>query len=278
MDKEKEIFLKKKTNFIRDEVLRVAISNGAGHIAPSLSCVDILTALYYNCMSYNAQNTLWEDRDRLIFSKAHGAYALYAILVDLGIIPKGDWDNFYIEGKSKLWGCVERRLEYGLEVGCGSLGHGLPIAMGIAFAAQVQKKPYFVFCVVGDGELEEGTNWEALQFGIKKGLKNLIIIVDNNRLAAMDFLTDIMDREEGDLIKRFQGFGLSPIICPGHDIVRLVDCIQAAKTSKEEGPKIIVAKTIKGFGLKCMENVPKFHFRIPSEEDLKKGKTYDSEY
>lgn len=277
MNEEKEKFLRKKANYIRDEVLRVAIPNGAGHIAPSLSCVDILTALYYDCMSYDPKNTFWEERDRLVFSKGHGHYALYAILADLGIVPKKEWDNFYIEGKSELRGCVEQKLEYGLEAGCGSLGHGLPIAVGIAFGAKLQKKSYYTFCVVGDGELEEGTNWESLQFGVKHGLKNLIVIVDNNRLGAMDFLTNIMDREEGDLIKRLRGFGLSPVVCPGHDVVKLVDFIQRAKTSLEDRPKVILAKTIKGFGLKCMENVPKFHFRIPTEEDLKMGKTYESE-
>lgn len=269
--------LRKKANFIRDEIIRVAVPNGAGHIASSLSCVDILTALYYDCLSYNPKNTLWEERDRLIFSKAHGAYALYAILADLGAIPKEEWENFYLEGKSKLWGCMEQQLEYGLEAGCGSLGHGLPIAVGIAFGAQLQKKPYYTFCVVGDGELEEGTTWEALQFGVKHGLKNLIVIVDNNGLAAMDFLTDIMDKGRGDLIKRFQGFGLSPVVCPGHDVAKLADCIQTAKISSENRPKVIVAETIKGFGLKCMENVPKFHFRIPTEEELNMGKTYESE-
>lgn len=277
MNKEKEIFLRKKANYIRDEILRVAIPNGAGHIASSLSCVDILTALYYNCMSYNPRNPLWEERDRLVFSKAHGVYGLYAILADLGIMPKKEWDNFYIEGKSKLCGCVEQELEYGLDAGCGSLGHGLSLAVGIAFGAQLQEKSYYTFCVIGDGELEEGANWEALQFGVKHNVKNLILIVDNNRLGAMDFLINIMDREEGDLIKRLRGFGLSPIVCPGHDIVKLVDCIQSAKVSSEDGPKVIVAATIKGFGLKCMENVPKFHFRIPTEEDLKEGKTYESE-
>ncbi len=277
MDKEKEIFLRKKANYIRDEILRVAIPNGAGHIAPSLSCVDILTALYHDCMSYDPRNTFWEERDRLIFSKAHGAYALYAILADLGVIPKEDWDNFYIEGKSKLCGCMEQRLEYGLEAGCGSLGHGLPIAVGIAFGARLQKKPYYIFCVVGDGELEEGANWEALQFGVKHGLKNLIVIVDNNRLAAMDFLTNIMDREGRDLIKRLRGFGLSSFVCPGHDAVKLAGCIQEAKVSSQDLPRVIVADTVKGFGLKCMENVPKFHFRIPTEEDLNMGKTYESE-
>ncbi len=277
MTTEKEKFLRKKANFIRDEILRVAISNSAGHIASSLSSVDILTALYYDCLTYQPKNPLWEKRDRLIFSKAHGCYGLYAILADLGVIPKKEWDNLNIEGKSKLHGCVEKHLEYGLEAGCGSLGHGLPIAVGLAFGARLQKKSYYTFCVVGDGELEEGTTWEALQFGIKHGVKNLIVLVDNNRLGAMDFLTNIMDRKEGDLIKRLQGFGLSPVFCPGHNVVKLADCIRQAKSSLEQSPKVILAKTIKGFGLKCMENMPKFHYRVPTQEDLKMGKTYESE-
>ena len=153
MKKEKGTFLRKKADYVRDDILRVAIPIGAGHIAPSLSCVDILTALYYDRMSYDSKNTRWEDRDRLIFSKAHGAYGLYAILADLGILPKKEWDNFYVEGKSKLMGCLEQQLDYGIEAGCGSLGHGLPIATGIAFGAQLQKKSYYTFCIVGASAL-----------------------------------------------------------------------------------------------------------------------------
>lgn len=274
MDKEKEQFLNKKANYIRDEIIRVAIPNKAGHIASSLSTVDILTALYYDRMSYNLNNPLWDDRDRLILSKSHGCYALYAILADIGFIPKEEWNNFNIKGKSTLHGCVERKLKYGLEAGSGSLGHGLPIAMGLAFGAQLQKKKYYTFCIVGDGELEEGTTWEAIQFGVKHQVKNLIIIIDNNRLAAMDFLVNIMDRNDRDLLKRLKGFGLSPIISPGHDVVKLANYFKKAQLSKAKIPKIIIAKTVKGFGLKCMENVPKFHYRVPTTKDLKKGKNY----
>ncbi len=270
--------MRKKANYIRDEIMRVAMANGAGHIAPSLSCVDILTALYYDCLSYDPKNPLWEERDRLIFSKAHGCYGLYAILADLGVIPKEEWDNFYIEGKSALCGCSEKKTEQGLEAGCGSLGHGLAIAVGLAFGAKLQNKNYYTFCLAGDGELQEGTSWEALQFAVKHDLRNLIVIIDRNGLQAMDFIINVMDRKKEDLIKRLQGFGLEPVVCPGHDALKLVDCFKAAKESSEEGPKVVVAETIKGFGFKCMENVPKFHFRIPTEEDLKMGKTYESGY
>ncbi len=270
----KKKFLKDKANFTRKEMIEIAIRNGAGHIAPSLSCVDILVALYYDCMSYNPKDPSWEDRDRLIFSKGHGCYALYAILADRGILPEKEWKHFYTS-YSSLPGCVERKVEYGLEAGCGSLGHGLPIAVGLAFGAQIQQKDYYTFCIVGDGELQEGSTWEALQFAVKHKVQNLIIIIDRNRLQAMDFVINILDRERGDMIRRLRGFGFLPVVCPGHDVIKLSDCIRTAKSSSEERPKVIIAETVKGFGLKCMENIPKFHFRIPTDEELSMGRTYE---
>lgn len=274
MNINKAKFLKQKANFIRDEVINVAVRNKAGHIAPSLSCVDILVALYYYAMRYKPQDPLWEERDRLIFSKGHGGYALYAILADLGVIPKDEWQEFYT-GRSSLPGCIEQKPEYGLEAGCGSLGHGLPIAVGLAFGAHLQKKNYYTFCIVGDGELQEGSSWEALQFAVKHEIKNLIIIVDRNRLQAMDFIINILDRERKDIVKRFRGFGLLPVVCPGHNINKLIKCIRQAKSFGRKTPKVIIAETIKGFGLKCMENVTKFHFRIPTDEELSMGRTYE---
>jgi transketolase len=266
--------LLRKANQIRDEVIKVAVKNKAGHIAPSLSCVDILVALYYRVMSYKPKDVLWEGRDRLVFSKGHGCYALYAILADLGILPKKEWKNFY-SADSSLLGCVERRPEYGLEAACGSLGHGLPIAVGIAQGAKLQNKEYHTFCIMGDGEMQEGTTWEALQFAVKHELGNLIVIIDSNRLQAMDFIINILDREERDKIRRLKGFGLSPVICSGHDVIKLAKCIQFTKQSSKRIPKVIIAQTIKGFGLKCMENVPWFHFRVPTDEDFFMGKSYE---
>lgn len=267
--------LKKKANNIRDEVIEIAISNKAGHIAPSLSCVEILVALYYHSMSlYGPEDHQWEERDRLVFSKGHGCYALYAILADKGLLPKEEWRHFYTD-KSSLFGCMERRPDYGLEAGCGSLGHGLPMAVGIAFGAKLQNKKYRTFCIIGDGEMQEGTTWEALQFALKHELNNLTVIIDANRLQAMDFITNILNREIKDDISRLRGFGLSPIVCPGHNIDRLVNSIAAAQALPDNKPKVVFAETIKGFGLKCMENVPKFHFRIPTEEELSMGRSYE---
>ncbi len=269
--------LKKKACRIRTEVIDVAVQNDAGHIAPSLSCVDILVALYYNSMSHRPGNLAWDGRDRLIFSKAHGCYALYAILADLDNMPKKEWKRFYT-CKSTLSGCAEKRPEYGIEASSGSLGHGLPIAAGIALAAKLQKKRHHTFCLIGDGEMQEGTTWEAIQFAVKHELNNLTIIVDENRLQAMDFIVNIMDIQVKDKIRKLRGFGLSPIICPGHDVLKLAKVTGSAKRSSGIVPNVIIAQTTKGFGLKCMENVPKFHFRIPTKEEMCLGSSNDYGY
>lgn len=269
--------LKKKADQIRHEVIEVSICNKAGHIAPSLSTVDILVALYYGAMSYRNSNPCWESRDRLIFSKAHGCYALYAILADKGIIPKKEWKSFYT-CDSTLLGCMERRPEYGLEAGCGSLGHGLPMAVGLAFGAKLQKKKYHTFCVIGDGEMQEGTTWEALQFAVKHEICNLTVIIDDNRLQAMDFVVKILDKEIKDKVRRLKGFSLSPLVTCGHDVVKLAKLIRSTKSLAGDVPKVIIAETIKGFGLKCMEDIPKFHFRIPTAEELCLGRSYEYGY
>ena len=250
----KQKALEAKADFIRQEVIRVAIKNKAGHIAPSLSCVDILVALYYDIMNEN---------DRLIFSKAHGGYGLYAILADKGIIPKERWENF------DLPGCVERMPEYGIEAGCGALGHGLPMAVGLAYGNKLQGKEGRIFCLCGDGELQEGTTWESVQFALHHKLNNLTLIVDDNGLQAMDFTENILDV---DLCYALTGLEIYPLFCAGHDIAELSEIITQKKAEKEEHqPTFIFAATVKGYGLKCAENVPKFHYRVPKENELSQG-------
>ena len=268
--------LYRKSNQIRRDIIAVAVNNKAGHIAPSLSCVDILTSLYYNIMEISA-SPQWENRDRLIFSKAHGCYGLYAILQDRGYIPKKEWESFYVG--SSLSGCLERNLEFGIEGGCGALGHGLPMAAGIAFGAKLQKKDYRVYCIVGDGEMQEGSNWEAIQFAVKHSLSNLTVIIDNNRLQAMDFLEKILTVEgkKDDLQRKMEAFGFTVETCDGHNPVDIVSIISTwledLGTLKQ--PQVLLANTIKGYGLKCMENIPKFHFRLPTIAELEDGNRYD---
>ena len=268
--------LKNKSNKIRKDVVDIAIKNGAGHIAPSLSCVDILTALYYRVMDFG-KSPDWEGRDRLIFSKGHGCYGLYAILVDIGYINRGEWESFY-EG-SHLSGCLERSIKDGIEAGCGSLGHGLPMAVGVAFGAKIQGYGHNVYCIVGDGEFQEGTNWEAIQFAVKHELSNLTIIVDNNRLQAMDFLKNILTVEgrDDDLKIKLEAFGVDVVECDGHQTEAIISAIKEKEKRPDNValPQAVIANTIKGYGLLCMENIPKYHFRIPTEGELKMGKRYE---
>ena len=267
--------LVEKANQIRKDLVEIAVKNRAGHIAPSLSSVDILTAFYYRIMNLSP-DPQWEGRDRLIFSKAHGCYALYAILSDLGFIPRGDWENFYNE--SCLAGCMERQTNQGVEAGCGSLGHGLPIAVGTAFGAKFQNKKYRTYCIVGDGEMQEGSNWEAIQFAVKHQLSNLTVIIDHNKLQAMDFLKNVLTPDrKNDLQKKMRVFGFLVRTCNGHRMEDILAVMGEWLDNPQSlsAPQVIIANTIKGYGVLCMENVPKFHFRLPTEEELKIGKRYE---
>ncbi len=223
-------FINEKIEFLRQDIMRVACKNNKGHIAPSLSCLDILTVLNYAVINPD---------DKLILSKGHGCYGLYAIWADKMVIPKEQWENF------QLSGCLD---------GFGSLGHGLPIAVGLAYAQKGH-----VWCIVGDGELQEGSMWEALSFMYHHKLNNITVIVDHNGLQAMDFIDNVLSQ---DIYNRLAGWGFEPFFCDGHDCEDLL--ILKSK------PKIVIAYTVKGKGVKCMENVAKFHYRVPNENDNKR--------
>ena len=213
--------------------MRVAVKNHKGHVAPSLSCLDILAVLKYKVMK-------WDDA--LILSKAHGCYGLYAIEADMGEISSEDWENFNLCGSYD---------------GLGSLGHGLPIAVGIAFGRRLKGEPGHVFVIVGDGEMQEGSNWEALSFMYHHNLRNITIIVDNNGLQAIDRVANVLRH---DLRKRFEGWGFTPHECNGHDDKWLL-------SELSQRPQILIAHTIKGKGYNSMEGLAKFHYRVPTQEE-----------
>lgn len=267
--------LRKKADLIRKDLITVSMRNGAGHIAPSLSCIDILTALYYRIMNRNG-DPRWEERDRLVFSKSHGCYGLYVVLSDIGYIAREEWENFYVG--SPLKGCCEMDIEQGLDAGCGALGHGLPMAVGMAFGAKLRNRSFRVYCLVGDGEMQEGSNWEAIQFAVKHSLSNLTLIIDANGLQAMDTLENIMTVKgrKSDLQKKLRAFGMEVRTCNGHSGASIVSAIEKWTGGTDlSGPQALVANTVKGYGLLCMESVPKFHFRLPTEEEMEMGNRYD---
>jgi transketolase len=209
--------------------MRVACKNKKGHIAPSLSCLEILVVLHYESLF---------AKDKVILSKGHGCYGLYAILAHLGRIKKEDWENF------NLSGCLD---------GFGSLGHGLPIAVGIAYGNKLLGKESHVFCIVGDGEMQEGSNWEALSFMNHHGLDNITVIVDNNRLQAMDKVENVLCHK---LTNRISGWDLNPITCDGHNYMELLAILKSK-------PQVVIANTVKGKGFDYMEGVAKWHYRLP---------------
>lgn len=220
-----------KVKQLRADVLDVSIRKNQGHVAPSLSCLDILTVLYYK---------IADSKDTIILSKGHGCYGLYAIWADMGLLSKEKWKNF------DLPGCLD---------GYGSLGHGLPVAVGVAFANKKLGNKAHTWVIAGDGELQEGSNWEALAFMYHHELDNITVIVDCNKLQAMDRVTNILAH---DLTGRFNGWGFDTFECDGHDHTDL-------KTVLNKKPAIIIADTIKGKGVDFMENNSEWHYRVPHE-------------
>lgn len=227
--------LQDKLRQIRAELLRVALKNKVGHIAPALSCLELLVALHYEIMGKD---------DVCVLSKGHAALAEYAILHDKGRIQDSTWENY------ELPGCLERHTGYGIPCSTGSLGHGLPMAAGMAFARRLWDRPGHIYCIVGDGEfIGEGSCEEAVDFIAAKKLKNLTTIVDNNRLQAMGTLPISMDELWPNAAR-----------CDGHD---LDDIVSTLKKNKY----LIVAKTFKGNGLSFMVGRPEWHYRVPTTDE-----------
>lgn len=231
-----------KSKFIREDLIRVAVKNNKGHIQPSLSCVEILVYLFYE---------LKIDPMNFVLSKSHGCYAYYAILCDLGFIPKDVWEEF------RLPGCVERNDEYKIPASCGSLGHGVPIAVGMAFADRSQN----VYCIVGDGELQEGSCWEAIQFAAFHKLTNFCLIVDDNKMQAIDWTNKVLG---SNWKYKLSSFGLLAGNCDGHDFHELNLCFK----DRFNLPYGLVCDTTKGLGLPISVGKPDWHYRVPNEEQL----------
>lgn len=258
-------FLQKKTNWVRRQVLEMAVNAGAAHIAPSFSCIDILVTLYYGgILRINPENPQWPERDRFILSKGQAAVALYAVLADLGFFPKEELMTFTCNG-SRLGGHTENTIP-GVEAFTGSLGHGLSIGAGIALAGKMDRKRYLTVVLLGDGECHEGSIWEAAMFSSQHKLNRLVAIVDYNGLSATDYLKNYLDIEP--LRKKWLAFGWEVRITDGHDIRKLLNAMKDLRQRKSEKPLAIIAKTIKGKGVSFMENKPIWHYRIPVGEEL----------
>lgn len=258
-----------EANDIRQKTIKLSCESGAGHLAPSLSCTDILTVLFRDFLNYNTNNPQDLSRDRLLFSKGHGAYSYYIILNELGFLPDFELENFYKEGSS-IKGCLTKNLDYMIEASTGSLGHGLPIAVGMAQAFKIQNMPNKVVCIVGDGEMQEGSNFEALNLAYRFKLDNLLLIVDANGLQAMSKTQDV-GLDNNRLAKVLNSYTDSFSRIDGHDENILKNSFDKFFNEENELFSIMFCDTIKGKGIKMMENSVSYHFRCPTQDGYEIG-------
>lgn len=239
----------------------------SGHPGGSLSIADILTVLYFDEMNIDNENPNWEDRDRLVLSKGHCSPALYSCLANRGYFPVEDLKTFR-NINSYLQGHPDRKHIPGVDMSTGSLGQGLSSANGMAISAKLDKKDYRVYCILGDGEIEEGQVWEAAMTANKYKLDNLCVIIDNNNLQIDGTIDEVMSAKPID--DKFRSFGFEIIKIDGHNMEEIKSAFEVARNVKEK-PVCIIANTVKGKGVKFMENQVDWHGKAPNEEQYKEA-------
>ena len=258
-------FLVEKARQVRKETLQIHKIAQSTRIASSLSCVEILVSLYYgDILKYNSADLYWQGRDRFIVSKGHGSISLYPILADCGYFPSADLKTVCKEG-SYIGGIPDPEIP-GYETVNGSLGHGLGVACGIALALKRKKQAQHVFVMVGDGELYEGSIWEAVMFAGQHKLDNLTLIIDNNKICMLGYCQAIIDLEP--LEQKFSAFKWDAYRINGHDVSETHSCLLNCKTNHSGKPKVVIADTIKGKGVTRLEIDPLNHVKNLSAEEI----------
>jgi transketolase len=248
---------------IRCDIIDMICTAAAGHPGGSLSAADIVTALYFRVMRIDPENPKWPDRDRSILSKGHACPVWYAALAERGYFDKAHLKTLRQMG-SILQGHPDMLKTPGIDMTAGSLGHGLPAGLGMALAGKLQQKDYHVFVIIGDGESQEGSIWEASMAAPNFKLDNLTAILDYNHLLNDYSLEDIMPIHPA--VDKWQAFGWHVIEIDGHDMAQVVQALEEAKSHKG-APTMIVANTVKGKGVSYMENVCEWHGRAPCQEE-----------
>jgi transketolase len=259
--------LKAKSFEIREHVLDVIYRAKAGHIGGDMSVTDILVALYFKHINVGPEKVNDPDRDRFVLSKGHSVEALYCVLAERGFFPYSDLETVS-QFKTKYIGHPNNKIN-GIEMCSGSLGHGLPVCVGMALAAKMDKRDYRVYTVMGDGELAEGSVWEGAMAGGHYKLDNLTAIVDRNRLQISGCTEDVMTQD--DQKTRWESFGWHAIVCDGNDIDSLDKALTEAKATKGK-PTVIIAETTKGYGISFMENKAPWHHKVPNAEEYAAAK------
>lgn len=257
--------LQEKAKNIRKNIIEIVYNAASGHPGGSLSITDVLTTLYFKELNVDINNPKDENRDRFVLSKGHCAPALYATLAEKGFIPKEDLKKVRkLDGY--LQGHPDMKHTNGVDMTSGSLGQGLSVANGMALAAKLDNKDYRVYCVCGDGEIQEGQIWEAAMTSSHYKLDNICVIVDNNNLQIDGTVENVMNPYPLD--KKFESFGFNVLVIDGHNFNEIIDALEKAKQTKGK-PTAIIAKTVKGKGVSYMENQAGWHGKAPKEEEYK---------
>jgi len=259
--------LEAKALKLRKVLIQMIAKHGSGHCGPALSCLDLLVALYFQLLKVNPKDPYWGERDRFILSKGHGCAALYVVLAEKGFLPREVLDSFCTYG-SILAGHPDCRKIPGVDASTGSLGHGLSIGTGMAFAAKADNKMYRVFVLLSDGEMDAGSTWEAAMSASHYRLDNLIALVDRNSLQASGPTAEIMDIEP--LVEKWKSFNWLVSEINGHHMGEIITSVKEAMNNKRK-PTIIIARTIKGKGISFMENQAAWHYRAPTVEETKQA-------
>lgn len=248
---------------IRCDIIEMITTAQAGHPGGSLSATDVVTALYFRVMRLDPQNPEWPDRDRFILSKGHACPVWYAALAERGYFDKAHLGTLR-RLNSILQGHPDMRKTPGIDMTAGSLGQGLSVGLGMALSGKLRKKDYHVWVVIGDGETQEGSIWEAAMAAANWQVDNLTAILDRNGLQNDTYVADIQPLEP--LADKWRAFGWHVIEIDGHDMAQVVEALETAKTIKGQ-PTLILAHTIKGKGVSFMENVPEWHGKAPCIEE-----------
>jgi len=250
---------------IRQSILKSLFYAQSGHLGGSLGLADIFTALYFDILNHKSNTPNWEDRDRLILSIGHVAPVLYASLAHAGYFPVEELNTLRKLG-SRLQGhpSIEDKLP-GIELAAGSLGQGLSVSVGLALSAKLDQKEFYTYCILGDGELQEGSVWEAAMSAAHHGLNNLIAIVDRNKVQIDGKTSEVMNLEP--LNKKWEAFGWQVLECNGNDIDAFIVTVNKAKQEPQK-PSVIIATTKMGKGVSEIENDYHWHGKAPNKEEL----------
>lgn len=251
---------------VRRKSIKMVFEAKASHIGGALSMADILAVMYVNVLKYIPDNPCWEERDRFILSKGHSCVSFYATLALAGFISNEELKEYGNNG-SRLLSHTSHYIP-GIEISAGSLGHGLPIACGIALAAKRKKCNYRTFALVGDGEMDEGSNWEAMLLAAHYKLDNLCLIIDYNKIQSLGDTNKVLSLEPLNL--KFKAFNWNVLEIDGHNHDQILDAFRKAEDAKG-APTVIIAHTIKGKGVSFMENQLLWHYKSPNQDEYQRA-------